>query len=125
MKIKIACVGKIKESFYREAIAEYSKRLSRFCKLEIVEVAEELRNNLNDKNLQAVKVAEGQRLESALKGFVIALDINGKQLASESLAAEIDALTVGGVSEITFVIGGSYGLSESVLKNADMLLSFG
>ncbi|MEG1394992.1 MAG: 23S rRNA (pseudouridine(1915)-N(3))-methyltransferase RlmH [Clostridia bacterium] len=126
MTISIICVGKIKESFYREAVEEYCKRLSRFCKIEIVEVAEELPNGINsDAQLQAVKLAEGKRIVAKLKGFVILLDIHGQEFASEELAEKLDKLASGGVSQICFVIGGSYGVSQEVRDKADEKMSFG
>ncbi len=125
VNIRIVCVGKIKENFYRDAIAEYAKRLSRFCKFEIVEVAEELCNNVNEKNLAIVKQSEGQRIIAQLKGCVIALDIQGKQYASQQFAQTIKELGVDGISQISFVIGGSYGLSQEVLAKADYKMSFG
>ena len=125
MNITIVCVGKIKESFYREAVGEYAKRLSRFCKFEIIEVSEELCNNPNQKNILAVKKSEGQRIIDNLKGFVCVLDIHGKQMPSESFASKIKDLAVNGVSHITFVIGGSFGLDSSILSSANMSISFG
>lgn len=125
MKIKIVAVGKIKENFYREAVAEYLKRLSRFCKMEIAEVDEELCTNSSEKNILATKQAEGERIVKHIKGYVVALDMRGKELASEELAEKIKTLATSGVSEISFVIGGSFGLSDEVREKADMLLSFG
>lgn len=120
MKIRLVCVGKIKENFYRDAIAEYAKRLSRFCKLEIVEIAEE-----NDKNTEVVKLEEGKRIVSQLKGFACVLDMTGNQLSSVQLADKIRQVGVEGCSEISFVIGGSFGLDNIVLNKADLVLSFG
>ncbi len=122
MNINIVCVGKIKESFYREAIAEYAKRLTRFCKFNVVEVAE---SKLEGNEINKVIVNEGKSIITKLKGYVIVLDLSGQMLSSTSLAEKIDSLQVGGVSEITFVIGGSYGLSDEVKQNADYSLCFG
>ncbi len=122
MNINIVCVGKIKESFYREAIAEYAKRLTRFCKFNVVEVAE---SKLEGNEINKVIVNEGKSIITKLKGYVIVLDLSGQMLSSTSLAEKIDSLQVGGVSEITFVIGGSYGLSDEVKQNADYRLCFG
>ena len=111
-KIYFVVVGKIKESFYRDAVAEYAKRLSRFTKLEIKELNEGV-----DPNAE-----EGDILRS-LKGYVIALAIEGEKLTSEGLAKKIKTLTDSG-KEITFIIGSSCGLSKSVKERADYLLSF-
>lgn len=122
MNINIVCVGKIKESFYREAVAEYAKRLTRFCKFNVVEVAE---SKLEGNEINKVIVNEGKSIIPKLKGYVIVLDLAGQMLSSTSLAEKIDSLQVGGVSEITFVIGGSYGLSDDVKQKADYSLCFG
>lgn len=120
--INIICIGKIKESFYRDAIAEYAKRLTRFCKFNVVELAE---SRLEGSDVQKVKIAEGKSLINKLKGYVIVLDLGGKMLSSTELAQKIDSLTSAGVGEISFVIGGSYGLSDEVLAKADFTLCFG
>ncbi len=124
MNIKIVCVGKIKEKFYRDAIEEYAKRLSRFCKFEIVEVQEEL-IDANLKNLDMVKEKEGKRILDKAQGYIIALAIDGNNISSEDHAKKINELSVRGVSSITYIIGGSYGLSKEVLDRADYKLSFG
>ncbi len=112
IKVNIVCVGKIKESFYREAVDEYRKRLSRFCKFEIKELAE-------GKNPED----EADAILRNLKGFVIALCIEGRELSSTGLAAKVKELCDRG-EEITFVIGSSCGLSDRVKEAADMRLSF-
>ena len=112
IKINIVCVGKIKEEFYRSAVAEYLKRLSRFAKVEIKELAE-------DKNIEE----EASHILSAAKGFLIALCIEGKKLSSEGLASEIKRLCDKG-EEISFVIGSSCGLSQKVKDAANLKLSF-
>lgn len=122
MNINIVCIGKIKESFYRDAICEYAKRLTRFCKLNIIEL-QESRPNGNDIN--KVQINEGRSIITKLKGYVIVLDLGGNMLSSTELANKIDSLQCSGVSEITFVIGGSYGLSEEVKSKADLTLCFG
>ncbi len=124
MNIKIVCVGKIKEKFYRDAIEEYAKRLSRFCKFEILEVQEEL-IDANLKNLDMVKEKEGKRILDKAQGYIIALAIDGNNISSEDHAKKINELSVRGVSSITYIIGGSYGLSNEVLNRADYKLSFG
>ena len=127
MKITILCVGKIKEKFYRDAIAEYEKRLSRYCKLEIIEVADEKTpDNASELVERQIKEKEAERMEKYLKegAFVCALAIDGKQLDSVELSEKIEGLGTGGVSHIIFMIGGSLGMSEDLLKKADMKLSF-
>ena len=127
MKISIICVGKIKEKFYRMALDEYSKRLSRYCKLEILEVADEKTpDNASDHEVELIKDKEGERILKNIRrdATVIALAIDGKMLSSEQLADKIRQLGVMGESHIQFIIGGSLGLSDLVLEAADMLLSF-
>jgi 23S rRNA (pseudouridine1915-N3)-methyltransferase len=127
MKITILCVGKIKEKYFTMAIDEYSKRLSRYCKLEIIEVADEKTIDQAGEAIEnQIKKTEGERILKNLKdgAFVIALAINGNNLTSEELADKIEKLGVGGVSHLIFVIGGSLGLSEEVLQKADYKLSF-
>ena len=127
MKISIICVGKIKEKFYRMELDEYSKRLSRYCKLEILEVADEKTpDNASDHEVELIKDKEGERILKNIRrdATVIALAIDGKMLSSEQLADKIRQLGVMGESHIQFIIGGSLGLSDRVLEAADMLLSF-
>lgn len=127
MKITILCVGKIKESYLREAIAEYSKRLSRYAELQITEVADEKTPDGASAAEEAkIKQIEGERLLKAMKpeAYNVALAIDGKNLSSEELSGKIDELCVGGVSHIRFVIGGSLGLSKDVLAACDYKLSF-
>lgn len=127
MKITILCVGKIKEKYFSDAIAEYSKRLSRYCNLEIIEVQDEKTpDGAGEAIEQKIKEKEGKRLLSKFKDgcYHIALAINGKKLSSEGLAAKIEELGTNSVGHIGFVIGGSLGLSNEVLKKCDMHLSF-
>lgn len=127
MKISILCVGKIKEKFFRMAIDEYAKRLGRYCKLEIIEVADEKTpDNASDHKVELIKEKEGERLLKNISrdAFVIALAIDGKQLSSEELASKIESLGIQGTSHIQLIIGGSLGLAVRVLKEADMRLSF-
>ncbi|MEE1243051.1 23S rRNA (pseudouridine(1915)-N(3))-methyltransferase RlmH [Frisingicoccus sp.] len=127
MKISILCVGKIKEKFFRMAIDEYAKRLGRYCKLEIIEVADEKTpDNASDHKVELIKEKEGERLLKNISrdAFVIALAIDGKQLSSEELASKIESLGIQGTSHIQLIIGGSLGLADRVLKEADMRLSF-
>lgn len=127
MNITIISVGKIKEKYLSEAIKEYSKRLSRYCKLDIVELPDEQTPDRAGESLEAqIKHKEGQRILRFLKedSYVIALAIEGKKLNSESFAEKLEQLGIQGKSHVTFVIGGSLGLAPEVLKRADFLLSF-
>lgn len=127
MKITLVTVGKIKEKFYTQAIDEYSKRLSKYCKLEIIEVADEKTpDRASDTVERQIKEKEGERILKVLKddSYVIALAIEGKMPNSEQLAAKIDNLGISGKSHITFIIGGSLGLSQEVLSRANEKLSF-
>ena len=127
MRITIICVGKVKEKFYTGAIDEYAKRLSRYCKLEIIELADEKTpDNASEQVNLAIKAKEGDRILGAIKddAYVCALAIEGKMLDSVELSEKIDKLGIDGTSNITFVIGGSLGLDERVLKRADFKLSF-
>lgn len=127
MKITLVTVGKIKEKFFEDAIKEYSKRLSRYCKLEILQVADEKTPEGASEAVELqIKEKEGQRILSLIRddAYVIALAIEGKMLDSEELAERIEKLGVSGISQIVFVIGGSLGLSAQVMKRADYALSF-
>ena len=121
MKVNIVCVGKIKEKFFTDAIAEYAKRLSKFCSFNVIEVDEASKIE----NLEKKSEAEGKLLLEKCSGVIVALDGKGKQLSSPELASFIKDLGVAGLSEISFVIGGSNGLSDAVLKSARLVLSFG
>ncbi len=127
MNITIYCVGKIKESYFKDAISEYTKRLGRYCKLSIVEVADEKTPDGASAALEAqIKEKEGESLLAKIKenANVIALAIDGKKMDSPGLASHIQKLTTYGKSDIAFVIGGSLGLSKQVLSRADEKLSF-
>ena len=127
MRINIVCVWKIKEKYLKLGIDEFKKRLSKYCKLEIIELEDEKApENLSDKEMLIIKEKEGKKILSKIKdnSYVIALAIDGKNLSSEELAQTINKLGVRGVSNITFVIGGSLGLSDEVLSRADYKLSF-
>ncbi len=127
MRITILCVGKIKEKYWREALAEYTKRLSRYCRMEILEVADEKTpDGASETVEEQIREKEGARLLQVMpeNAYVITLEILGKKYCSEKFAAEIERLTVSGQSHIVFVIGGSLGLSKSVLQRANGRLSF-
>ena len=127
MKVTIVCVGKLKEKYWRDAIAEYSKRLSRYMKLEIIELADEKAPETMSPAQEAeVKDKEGQRILKNVKddAFVVALAVEGKMLSSEELADFMAKKGVSGVSHMVFIIGGSLGLSPAVMQRADYALSF-
>lgn len=127
MKITVITVGKIKEKYLKDAIAEYSKRLSKYCKLEIVEVADEKTpDQASDVVEEGIRSKEGERILKYVKedAYVITLEIQGKLLTSEELSEKIEKLGVQGTSHITFIIGGSIGLGGEVLKRSDFALSF-
>lgn len=127
MKITIVCVGKIKEKYFTMAIDEYSKRLSRYCKLNIIEVPDEKTpDQASEAEELQIKKKEGERILSNIKdqAYVIALAIQGKMLDSVELAKKLESLGTYGDSQIVFVIGGSLGLSDEVLARANMKLSF-
>ena len=126
-KVNILCIGKIKEKYFAQAIDEYAKRLQAFCKLRIIELAEEkIRgNNPNPAQIAEVLQAEGKRIMQKISpsDYVIALCIEGKLRTSEELAGTLNTLAVTGRSTVDFVIGGSYGLSDEVKAAADEKLS--
>ena len=127
MKITIITVGKIKEKYLKDAIAEYSKRLSRYCKLEILEVADEKTpDGASEIVEENIREKEGERILKPIKedAYVITLEINGKMLTSEELADRIETLGIQGKSHLVFVIGGSIGLGKEVLRRSDYALSF-
>lgn len=127
MRITLVTVGKIKEKFFTDAIAEYSKRLSRYCRLEILQVADEKTpEGAGEAQRRQILEREGERILALLKedAYVIALAIRGQQMSSEQLAEKIRRLGIEGQSRIIFIIGGSLGLSETVLARADLRLSF-
>ncbi len=126
MKITVITVGKIKEKYLLDAIKEYSKRLTRYTKLDLIEVNDEhAPDNLSQKDIEIIKDKEGKRVLSKLKdSFLIALAIEGKQLSSEELAQKLKDVQTYNASHITFVIGGSLGLSREVLNKAQLKLSF-
>lgn len=127
MRITILTVGKIKEKFYRDAIDEYSKRLTRYCRLDIKEVADEKTpDEASDAENARIKQKEGERILSNIRdnSYVIVLAINGKMTDSVEFSQKLDNLAVSGRSDITFVIGGSLGTDDAVNARADYLLSF-
>jgi 23S rRNA (pseudouridine1915-N3)-methyltransferase len=127
MKITVITVGKLKEKYLKMAVDEYSKRLSRYCKLDIIEVPDEKApENMSISQEIIVKDKEGERILKYIKdnAYVVALEINGEDLTSEQLANKINKLGIEGKSHIVFVIGGSIGLSDNVIKRSNYSLSF-
>ncbi|MBQ6558623.1 MAG: 23S rRNA (pseudouridine(1915)-N(3))-methyltransferase RlmH [Clostridia bacterium] len=127
MNINIICVGKIKEKYFTAAIEEYSKRLSRFSRLNIIEVADEkIPDNASEKECEIVKSKEGAKIISKLSrdAYVIAMCIEGREISSEGLAEKIATISMT-ASNITFIIGGSLGLSDEVKQRANHKMSFG
>ena len=120
-------VGKIKEKYLKDAITEYGKRLSRYCKLEVIEVADEKTpEQASEAVEESIRAKEGERLLKHIRDdmYVITLEIGGKMLTSEEFAEKIETLGVQGKSSIAFVIGGSIGLGKEVLRQSDFALSF-
>lgn len=128
MNIKIVCVGKLKEKYFKDGIAEYVKRMSRFAKVKIVQVPDEKApEKLSPAEMEQVKEIEGKRILDKIKDkeYVYVTAIKEKERTSEAFAKELSNLTTYGHSDITFVIGGSLGTSDAVNKRADDLISFG
>jgi len=127
MKITLISVGKIKEKYLKDAIGEYSKRLSAYCNLVLIEVADEKApETLSDKEATQIKEKEGEKILSKIKEsqYVFALDLSGKQRSSEAFAKELDQLQIYGSSDLVFVIGGSLGLSQAVIDRSNTQISF-
>ena len=128
MKIKVVTVGKLKEKYLKDGIAEYSKRISRFAKLEMIELADEKTpDRASESENQKILEIEGQRILSKVgdRDFVIALAIEGKTFSSEEFSKNLEEASIKGFSTLTFIIGGSLGLSSSVKNRANLSVSFG
>ncbi|MDT2600981.1 23S rRNA (pseudouridine(1915)-N(3))-methyltransferase RlmH [Enterococcus hulanensis] len=128
MNIKIISVGKLKEKYLVQGINEYTKRLSKYCKITLVEVPDEKApEKLSEAEMIQVKEKEGERILAKIKEqeYVFALAINGQNPSSEDFAATLDKLQTSGKSQFAFIIGGSLGLSEQVLKRSNGQISFG
>lgn len=127
MKIRIVAVGKLKEKYLREGVAEYEKRLAPFASVELLETREEyMAENPSEAQRQQTLAKEGERLLRLLpeRSFLIVLDVKGKLLSSEALAKELASLALQGQSDLTFLIGGAFGLSPAVRERADLRISF-
>lgn len=128
MKIKIITVGKIKEKYLKDAIDEYKKRLTKYCNLEIIELTDEkTKENMTQNEIDIVKNKEGERILSKISDgeYVISLAIEGKLFSSEEIAKNISSLALSSKSKITYIIGGSLGISDEVKKKSNLLMSFG
>ena len=128
MKIKIVTVGKLKEKYLKDGIAEYSKRISRFAAVEMIELADEKTpDRASDSENEKILNLEGNRILSKIgdREFVVVLAIEGKTLSSEEFSKQLEQASINGFSTLTFVIGGSLGLSKEVKKRANLSVSFG
>lgn len=124
IKVNIVAVGKVKEKYFADGISEYSKRLSKFCDFKITEIQEENFKSVDDAIVSVIKEKEAEKILPHLKGKIVAMAIEGKKFSSEKLAKTIKEVCDLGGGVITFVIGGSYGLSDAVKNKADILMSF-
>ena len=127
LNIHIVCIGKLKENYLKDALAEYSKRLSRFCNLHITELADEiLPAKLNPSIISEIQLKECNKIIQAIKkdSYIICLDLKGKEFSSEEFSQKIEKIAFNFNSSITFIIGGTLGLNEEVLKLADEKICF-
>ncbi len=125
MKIKIVCVGKLKEKYLKDGIDEYVKRISRFTKVEIKELPDEkIPDNPSSAQCTAVLKSESEKIEKHLEGYIISLCVEGENLSSEKLAEKLANIQLNGNSTITFVIGGSLGIDDKIKKTSHFKLSF-
>ncbi len=124
IKINVVAVGKVKESYFAQGVAEYAKRLGKFCDFSVIEIAEENFSKVDDKLIEVIKEREAGRILPHCKGYVVAMAIEGKELSSQKLAQKLKTLTDSGQGVITFIIGGSYGIHDSVKTRANELISF-
>ncbi len=123
IKINIVCVGRVKEKYFEEGIAEYAKRLSRYCEFKIIEVEEENFKKAEDGEINIIKEREGERILPHLKGYVFVSAIEGKKLSSKAFSEKLKK-AADERGTVSFVIGGSYGLADEVKKRARELISF-
>lgn len=127
VSINIICVGKLKEKYLKDAISEYSKRVSKYCNLNIVEVSDEkLPEKISDKLIDETKNKEGKKILDNIKkdSYTIALDLKGKECKSEEFSEKIEDIKLRGFSNINFIIGGTLGISQEVLNNSNELICF-
>jgi 23S rRNA (pseudouridine1915-N3)-methyltransferase len=127
LNINVICVGKLKEQYLKDAVSEYSKRLSKYCKLNFIELSDEkLPDKINDSIIQDIKNKEAVKILNSIKkdSFVLTLDLKGKEYTSENFSKKIEDITVRGFSSITFIIGGTLGLTNEVLQKSNELICF-
>lgn len=127
LHIDVICIGKIKEKFFRDALLEYSKRLSKYCILNILELPDEkIPVSLSENNINIIKQKESNKIISHIKkgSYTICLDLTGKEFTSEEFAKNINLLSLSSITNITFVIGGSLGISKELLNFADQKICF-
>ena len=124
IKVNVVAVGKVKEKYFADAISEYSKRLSKYCEFNLIELAEENYAKVDEGLINNIKKKEAERILPHLKGYVFATAIEGETFSSEKFARQIKTLSDGGKGVFTFVIGGSYGLADEIKNKADKLISF-
>lgn len=127
MKITILCVGKLKEPYYRDAVAEFEKRLGRYCKLEIIQVADERTpDGASEAEEERIRRVEGERLRRHFRddAYICALDVRGEEMDSVAFSRKLEQLSVNGCSRMIFVIGGSLGLERELLEASNFRLSF-
>ncbi len=127
VNINIICIGKLKEQYLKDAVFEYSKRLSKYCNLNIIELSDEkLPEKINEKLITEIKEKEGNRILSNIKkdSYTVALDLTGKQYKSEEFSEKLENIKINGFSNINFIIGGTLGISKNVLENSNELICF-
>lgn len=127
LHINIICIGKLKEKYLQDALAEYSKRLSKYCILNVMELPDEkVPDNLNDSLSTIIKEKEANKIFSHIEknSYILTLDLHGKQYTSEEFSSKISNISLNNSSTITFIIGGTLGLSEKILKSSNELICF-
>ncbi len=127
LSVTVICIGKLKEAFFRDAAAEYQKRLSRFCGLNIKELSEySLPENPSDAQIDTALKKEGEAVLNEIPSgaYTVALCVEGKQLSSPELAEKLESVALSGKSSVCFIIGSSFGLSDEVKQRCDLKLSF-
>ena len=127
VSINVICVGKLKEKYLKDAVLEYSKRLSKYCNLNIIEISDEkLPNKINNSIIDEIKEKECRKILNNIKkdSYIISLDLKGKEYSSEEFSTKIQDITIKGFSSITFIIGGTLGITNEVLNKSNELICF-
>ena len=127
VSINVICVGKLKEKYLKDAVLEYSKRLSKYCNLNIIEISDEkLSNKINNSIIDEIKEKECRKILNNIKkdSYIISLDLKGKEYSSEEFSTKIQDITIKGFSSITFIIGGTLGITNEVLNKSNELICF-